>query len=52
MTTELAVLRKESGSDLQRRDLAQLLAGPVDHAYLERWSLELGVHSALKELIP
>ena len=42
----------ESVSELQRRDVAQLLAGPVDQAYLDRWSLDLGVQSALKELIP
>ena len=41
-----------SASELQRRDIAQLLVGPVDWDHLLRWAVVLGVQSALQELRP
>ena len=43
---------RESGSEMQRRDVRQLLAGPLDWAYLDRWAKALGVESALSALRP
>lgn len=43
---------KVSASELQRRDIAQLLAGSVDWEYLLHWATVLGVQSALQELRP
>lgn len=39
-----------SGSDLQLRDVRQLLAGPIDVDYLNRWAPVLGVETPLREL--
>ena len=41
-----------SRSELQRRDVQQLLAGSVDVDYLQRWAPVLGVQSQLRELLP
>jgi hypothetical protein len=46
------VWARDSGSDLQRRDVRQLLAGPVEIDYLDRWAPELGVSALLQELLP
>lgn len=42
----------ESQSELQRRDVRQLLAAEVDMAYLNRWANVLGVAGMLRELVP
>ena len=44
------VWARDSGSDLQRRDIRQLLAGPVELDYLEHWAAVLGVSALLEEL--
>jgi hypothetical protein len=41
----------DSGSDLQLRDVGQLLAGPIDVDYLNRWAPVLGVDTPLRELM-
>ena len=41
----------DSGSDLQLRDVRQLLAGPIDVDYLNRWAPGLGVETPLRELM-
>lgn len=41
----------DSGSDLQLRDVRQLLAGPIDIDYLNRWAPVLGVETPLRELM-
>ncbi len=45
------VWAKESGSEIQLRDVRQLLVGAqgLDVAYLDRWAGELGVEGLLKE---
>lgn len=43
---------RDTGSEQQRRDIANLLGGDVDRDYLEHWSTELGVADRLKELMP
>ena len=43
---------KESASEMQRRDIVQLLAAPVDWEYLHHWGTALGVDSALQKLRP
>jgi len=44
---------KESGSEMQRRDVKNLLAASVglDRVYLARWAAHLGVTELLSELI-
>ena len=44
------VWAKESGSELQRRDVKTLLDDSMDSAYLKQWSARLGVEQALKEI--
>jgi hypothetical protein len=44
------VWAKESGSELQRRDVRSLLALPVDEAYLDHWSRRLTVHEELRTM--
>ncbi len=44
------VWAKDSRSELQFRDITNLLKDEVDAAYLEEWALELGVASLLAEL--
>jgi hypothetical protein len=39
---------KDSGSELQLRDVRALLAGSVDRTYLERWAEELSVSGLLR----
>lgn len=46
------VWAQDSGSELQRRDIRQLLDGPVDRDYLHRWAAGLGVAALLQELTP
>jgi hypothetical protein len=46
------VWARDSGSELQRRDIHQLLAGPVELDYLEHWAAALGVRALLEELAP
>jgi predicted nucleotidyltransferase len=43
---------RESGSELQQRDVRDLLQGVVDWEYLNRWAEHLGVLSALQSLRP
>ena len=40
---------RDSASELQLRDVKQLLAGPVDAGYLHEWAPLLGVASLLEE---
>ncbi len=42
----------DSNSELQRRDIQQLLAGVVDLHYIQQWAPKLGVTSLLNELMP
>jgi len=42
----------ESNSELQRRDIHQLLAEAVDLDYIRRWAPQLGVAKLLNELMP
>jgi len=42
----------DSNSELQRRDIQQLLAGAVDLDYIQQWAPKLGVTSLLNELMP
>lgn len=42
------VWAKDSGSELQLRDVRSLLAGEIDLVYLERWAAELSVAQELK----
>jgi hypothetical protein len=41
----------ETGSDLQLRDVRQLLTGPIDVNYLNRWAPVVGVETPLRELM-
>ena len=41
----------DSGSELQRRDVRLLLAGPVDLEYIRLWAPRLGVNSLFDELV-
>ncbi len=43
---------KDSGSELQRRDVVSLLESPVDVAYLRLWAPRLGVADELEQLLP
>jgi len=38
---------KDSGSEMQMRDVGALLAGDVDRQYLEHWAAELSVTDLL-----
>lgn len=40
---------RESGSELQMRDVRQLLEGPLDQAYLSSWARRLGLDAMLNE---
>ena len=42
---------KESKSEMQIRDVKNLISTPVDHEYLSRWAPELGVQDLLKECL-
>ena len=42
---------RDGASELQRRDVRQLLTGPVDTAYLREWAPALGVESLLEEML-
>jgi len=42
----------ESNSELQRRDIHQLLAGAIDLNYIHKWAPQLGVAALLNELMP
>jgi hypothetical protein len=42
---------RDSASELQRRDVRQLLTGSVDTAYLRKWASALGVESSLEEML-
>ena len=44
------VWARDGGSELQRRDVHQLLGGSVDTDYLRKWARVLGVESLLEEL--
>src|ERR1022692_1595593 len=47
------VLARESNSEMQRRDIHQLLvAAPVDLDYIRKWAPGLGVAMLLDELMP
>lgn len=43
---------RASGSELQHRDIHALLAGAVDMHYLHHWATQLGMESALLDLLP
>lgn len=45
------VWAKDSGSELQRRDVRTLGDKSMDRAYLDRWAARLGVADALAEII-
>jgi hypothetical protein len=42
---------KDSGSEMQLRDVQALLAGGADRAYLERWAGELSVAESLRRML-
>ena len=42
----------DTGSELQRRDIRQLLSGPADLGYIRVWAPVLGVNALLDELLP
>ncbi len=42
---------RETGSELQKRDVRALLAGPVDMAYLGCWAERIGVARELEETL-
>ncbi|MHB8478217.1 MAG: DUF6036 family nucleotidyltransferase [Steroidobacteraceae bacterium] len=42
----------DSNSELQRRDIHQLLAGAIDLDYIRKWAPQLGVTRMLNELMP
>ena len=46
------VWAKDSGSELQRRDVRTLLDDSMDRAYVEHWAARLGVARALAEIAP
>jgi hypothetical protein len=46
------VWARDAASELQLRDVRQLLSGAVDTDYLRRWAPVLGVHSLLEEALP
>ncbi len=43
---------RDSHSELQLRDVRQLLAGPVDMHYLRDWALRLGIGQQLLDAMP
>ncbi len=45
------VWSRDSGSELQRRDVRQLLAEDVDLDYIRQWAPILGVEILLEELL-
>ena len=46
------VWAKESGSELQGRDVKNLLDDSMERSYLEHWAARLGVMQRLAEIIP
>jgi hypothetical protein len=42
----------DSNSELQRRDIRQLLAGAINLDYIRKWAPHLGVKTLLNELMP
>jgi hypothetical protein len=46
------VWAQDSGSELQRRDIRQLLSGDFEADYLDRWAAVLGVGQLLQDLMP
>jgi hypothetical protein len=46
------VWAKDSGSELQLRDVRTLVDPSMDHSYLQRWAARLGVSDALDGLAP
>jgi hypothetical protein len=42
----------DSGSEMQHRDVRQLLTGVIDVDYLRRWAPVLGVDGKLREMMP
>ena len=46
------VWARDTRSELQYRDVRQLLDGAVDLEYLQRWALILNVYAVLSELLP
>jgi hypothetical protein len=42
----------DSNSELQRRDIRQLLAGAINLDYIRKWAPHLGVTTLLNELMP
>lgn len=46
------VWARDAQSELQYRDVRQLLDGDVDLEYLQRWAIALNVYAVLSELLP
>jgi hypothetical protein len=46
------VWARDSRSELQLRDVRQLLSDAVDAEYLNKWAPALGVDSLLEEALP
>jgi hypothetical protein len=46
------VWARDAQSELQYRDVRQLLDGAVDLEYLQRWAIVLNVYAVLSELLP
>jgi hypothetical protein len=44
------VWAKDSGSELQQRDVRSLMDERLDRAYLEQWAKRLGVDGSLRNL--
>jgi hypothetical protein len=44
------VWAKDSGSELQQRDVCSLMDGSVDQAYVEKWAKSLGVDTLLRKV--
>jgi hypothetical protein len=42
---------KDSGSEMQMRDVQALLVGGADRTYLERWAPELSITELLRKIL-
>jgi hypothetical protein len=52
LTLSKLVWALQSNSELQRRDIQQLLEGAIDLDYIRKWAPRLGVATLLDELLP
>lgn len=48
----IGAMSPESGSELQGRDVKNLLDDSMERSYLEHWAARLGVMQRLAEIIP